>query len=139
VASDDQPPQTKSRIISAAWSETNRPSLEQKVVEADLIILARIKGSRGSRLQNTELKDQHVLWGKAPKTRTLVLLIRETRFRYAHGPDPEWIFFIEGPHSTQGDYEFRYLVGENYDYLGMEPANPETIQAVRELIQKRKG
>src|SRR5262245_25528820 len=83
-------------FVAGNWSETNRPSLEQKVAQARLIVVGKIKGSWGSRLQNTVLKDERVLWGEPPQGKTLVLLIRETRFRYTHGNDTEWIFFVDG-------------------------------------------
>lgn len=112
--------------------------LKEKVLSADLIVVARIRGEYGSHLLNTELKDPRVIWGRKESNTTLVVLQAPTPLSLSVGPDVQWIFFLRKTTKTRGNLEYHLLVGGDEDYNGMQIATEDHVQEVIHLVKQLK-
>jgi len=127
------------QILPIQPAITHNYSLEQKVTKAKLIIMARIASMSGSRLQNLELENQRMLWGKLEGTNTPILLVRPTTdFIYSQRRDANWIFFLSGDVGTRDSVDYYDLIGGGTDRDGMELATAETLERVTTLIKQLK-
>ena len=126
------------QILPIQPAITHNYSLEQKVTKAKWIIMARIASMSGSRLQNLELENQRMLWGKLEGTNTPILLVRPTAFIWSQCRDTNWIFFLSGDVGSRDGVDYYDLIGGGTDRDGMEPATAETLERVTTLIEQLK-
>ena len=120
-------------------SSNQAPSeLREKVLASELIVVARIRGSYGSHLLSTEIKDPRVIWGRKESNTTLVVLQRPTPLSLSAGPDTQWIFFLRKATKTHDSLEYHLLIGGDEDYNGMEIATDDRVQEVIRLVEQLK-
>jgi len=117
-------------------SLNRQTNLDQKVRSAELIVVGQFLNSPNERRAKAPIKVSDTLKGKVRTDTGIVACFQATGLTVSPKKLSKWIFLLLASTETKNGKEFRKIVGENYDYVGIFPATDENIEAIKRLVER---
>ena len=108
--------------------------LAQMYHDADLVLVCHLRGFRVSRHARTPLESIEVLRGDASSGRTIIACYHLTPATDFPKPGSRWVVFLQKPHLIEDGLEYRYVVGEPLEQIGIIAATPERIELLKKAL-----